>query len=345
VLHGASRKEIPILLVYRADGEPKDGSASLHWNFIDPNYSPALSPLASNGALAFRLGDEMTESIHERFGAVDDSRWAQLMMRSLDEPVIDGVEMPRFPSEEEQRLFVGQAREAALAEALAFFRIVKEACAKAKRPLGRATRLLDFGVGWGRIVRMFLKDIPAENIVGVDVNEHILARCRELVPGPSYELGRYGQPLSAASASVDLVTAFSVFSHLSPTAQLEWLTELHRVMKPDAIAVITTLSSRFVDTCRAAVANPNQSPWHREIATLVETHLPKAGRSLAAWDFSRMLYLPSGGGLQGLDAQNYGWAMVPETYARRAWGEWFDVRDFVDQRDRLEQAYFVLVRK
>ncbi|HJQ85266.1 MAG TPA: class I SAM-dependent methyltransferase [Candidatus Binatia bacterium] len=283
-----------------------------------------------------------TRDLHAAFGHLSDAEWRAVLLASVERGEIDGVRMPGFPVEAEQRLFTSHAGAAALEEALAFFGLVKEACRRFAAPLGPATRLLDFGVGWGRIVRTFMKDVPAKNIVGVDVNEHILSVCRSLVGYGTYHVCRYGEPLPLPERAFDVATAFSVFSHLSPSAQTTWLAELHRVLRPGALLVVTTLSRRFVAHCRDAVANAGRSSFDAALARGVQAAYPDWETRLTNWDPAEMLYLPTGGGLQGLDAEHYGWAMVPVDYARRRWAELFEVVDHVDDQSRLEQAVLVL---
>jgi ubiquinone/menaquinone biosynthesis C-methylase UbiE len=283
--------------------------------------------------------------LYDAFGHLDDEGWRQLLLRSLDEGCIDGVTMPRFPPEEEQRLFTSWSRERALEEAFAFFRIVKEACQQLGSPLGPDSRLLDFGVGWGRIVRTFMKDVPARNIVGIDVNEHAIERCRSLVSFGRYLLWRSGEPLPLETAEVDVVTAFSVFSHLSAEAGLEAIAELGRVLRPGGLAVVTTLSGRFLDYCRTAAAAPRPDRFQADIAGQVRTAYPDWDTRLAQWPGDDLFFLPTGGGIQGAAADSYGWAMVPPGYARRAWAPWFEVVEHVDDQRILEQAYLVLRRR
>ena len=59
------------------------------------------------------------------------------------------------------------------------------------------------GTGWGRIARCFLRDVKAENVVGVDVNPDLLSVCRETFPGPRFLKSDPLPPLQLASQSVD----------------------------------------------------------------------------------------------------------------------------------------------
>ena len=47
----------------------------------------------------------------------------------------------------------------------------------------------------------------------------------------------------------DLVTAFSVFSHLSEEAFCRWMIEFHKILKPGGIVCATTRNLRFARHC------------------------------------------------------------------------------------------------
>lgn len=62
---------------------------------------------------------------------------------------MDGVAFPSFPDRSLQRSFVGADGEEALREAYIFYQEIKSFAAKLQIPIGRDTRALDFGCGWG----------------------------------------------------------------------------------------------------------------------------------------------------------------------------------------------------
>src|SRR4051812_5291894 len=121
----------------------------------------------------------MPSPMYSQFAGLSDDQWLGLLKRSIKEPVIDGVKFPGFPDEGTQVLFTSHKWETALDEAFTFFQIAKNACASFAEPLGPKTRYLDFGVGWARIIRMFLKDIAPQHLYGVDVTPQILAICKQ----------------------------------------------------------------------------------------------------------------------------------------------------------------------
>jgi ubiquinone/menaquinone biosynthesis C-methylase UbiE len=283
--------------------------------------------------------------MYEKFKTLSDDAWLAVLKRSISEQTIDGVKFPGFPDEATQVLFTSHKWDAALDEAFTFFKIAKNASQDFDKPLGPNTRYLDFGVGWARIVRMFLKDLSAANISGVDVTPEILGVCKSLMPVGEFKLCQPRGRLDFADSSFDLVTAFSVFSHLSPDNGKHWLRELQRVVRPGGLVVITTLSSSFVALCRDVATNPESSDWARMMAASVTSSYPDWKTRLADFPKDELLYLSSGGGFDSMGTDDYGWAMVQESYARKQWGELFEVVEFRDDPNVLAQAYMTLRRK
>ena len=60
------------------------------------------------------------------------------------------------------------------------------------------------------------------------------------ISGVSFDLNMLNPPLTYDNGVFDLIYAISVFTHLSEQNALNWIDELHRVLKPNGILLITT---------------------------------------------------------------------------------------------------------
>lgn len=251
------------------------------------------------------------------FPATSEDDWHNLLVRSIREPVINGVEMPRFPHGNVQRGFVGSADEQTLHEANNFWRYVKRAAVENGRPITRSTRLLDFGSAWGRYARFFWRDIDPANIKGCDIDPEIVATCRYLgVPGDFAIIDPKGS-LPYADGSMDLIIAYSVFTHLPENVAEHWMKELSRVAAPGALIAYTVEPRRFLSFIETLDPN-SPSMWHALMATFKE----RVPELLGQFDRGEFCYIPTSGGAYR-DADVYGDAAISERYIVDRWSQYF----------------------
>lgn len=116
---------------------------------------------------------------------------------------------------------------------------VGEFVARQGRDLEDMNAIMDFGCGCGRVLRHW-RNLRATRVIGTDYNPEFLDWCEENLP--FVEVHRNGNlpPLPAGDAELDLVYAFSVFTHLSESAQIAWMSEMRRVLKPGGFLFFTT---------------------------------------------------------------------------------------------------------
>src|SRR5690606_24492665 len=100
-------------------------------------------------------------------------------------------------------------------------------------------RLLDFGTGWGRMLRPFMRDLPLDNIYGYESLSWFAQTARSLNPYVATIGGPATPPIPFATASFDLVTSWSVFSHLPEHLLRAWLEEFARILRPGGLVVFT----------------------------------------------------------------------------------------------------------
>jgi Methyltransferase domain len=74
--------------------------------------------------------------------------------------------------------------------------------------------VLEFGCGWGRIIRLFTRDVEPQRLWGIDCLPVAIDTCKQTNPYARFELVDPFPPTRLPSDAVDLVYAYSVFSHL-----------------------------------------------------------------------------------------------------------------------------------
>jgi hypothetical protein len=94
------------------------------------------------------------------FSGLSDEEWLAILEASTKRRKQRGILLPGFPDRELQVATVGNANLRTINEAFCFYSFVRNTCASLGTSIGHHTRILDFGVGWGRIVRCFLRDTP-----------------------------------------------------------------------------------------------------------------------------------------------------------------------------------------
>jgi SAM-dependent methyltransferase len=273
----------------------------------------------------------------ERFAGLTDEEWLAVLIRSVTEPVIDGVQMPGFPDDQLQRNTVGNTGAHTLQEAFLFYSVVRKYTEDARNPLDGQTRLLDFGCGWGRILRFFLKDCRADHLLGVDVDARLVDVCRSTFPYARFDQVSPAPPTTLGAASFDVITAYSVFSHLAEDVSLAWVEELSRLLTPGGLLFVTTHHRDFIEFCRSLRGRDHEFAWHQALAqSFVDTEA-----AFAAYDAGAFLYAPTGGG-PALPSTFYGEALIPEAYVRRQWTKFLRFVAFVADRQVMPQALIVM---
>jgi SAM-dependent methyltransferase len=278
--------------------------------------------------------------MYDKYRKFSDDRWLKVLLDSVTGSA--EVPMPGFPDPELQAGFVGSAGENAIREAWNFYSLMNDRRRTYGHPLTESSQVLDFGCGWGRYARMFLRDVPADNIWCVDAWDLALQVCEQTgVPGRRVKIEQM-PPSGLPSATFDTAFAYSVFSHLSPKAHLAWQEEFARVVKPGGLVFITTQARWFIDNCRDLREHPEKqaSLWHELLAQSFVDY----DAEVAAYDRGEFRYAANGGGPE-LAAEYYGEAVVPRAFFEENWGTAFEVLEFITDRTRFEQAICVLRKR
>jgi SAM-dependent methyltransferase len=279
-------------------------------------------------------------NVFAQFQALTDEEWIEKLVASSKNTVVDGVEFPGFPSVEAQSTIVGSGNEQALREAGNFYKFVKARYGPLQQPPIAMAKILDFGIGWGRYARMFARDVSYGQIYGVDVVPDMLEMCRHTkVPASLNHIEPRGS-LPFRDELIDIAYAYSVFTHLPEDVCLHWIKELHRVIRPGGILIVTVEPRRFITFCRSiSKSDEGLSAWHTYLRNVVAQDTEAEKR----FDKGEFVYFPTGGGPQ-LPPDVYGDACIPPAYIKNYWSTYFKLSEYVDDPNRFWQAAVVLQR-
>lgn len=275
---------------------------------------------------------------------MSQTEWYAVLCKSLTgEETLSpfGDPLPHFPSEELQRNTTSLSGEQALSQANGFYGDIIGVLDSCGICIESDWVILDFGSCWGRISRFFMRDVPKRNIQGVDVEKEFVDICNNLFDSNAFSVCQAMPPLEVVSSSVNLICAYSVFSHLSEAAFLAWLREFSRILKPGGIVAFTTRNEGFMDYCASLNSRKSElSGYQLALATAVggNTDLTQKYR---AGEF----VFVSGQGVSGGGSMNesfYGEAFIPQAYIQKRLADEFETLEYKPIGQAYDQALFVL---
>ena len=106
------------------------------------------------------------------------------------------------------------------------------------RPIESFVSILDLGCGCGRVLRHWT-DVRGPKLFGTDYNPAGPDWGRKNLPGVSFAANQLTPPLPYPDRKFDLVYAVSVFTHFPRGLQRAWIEEMHRVIEPGGILMLT----------------------------------------------------------------------------------------------------------
>jgi SAM-dependent methyltransferase len=189
---------------------------------------------------------------------------------------------------------------------------------------------LDIGCATGRVTRHTALEKPTMKTMGCDINRLHVEWCNTYLPSSVTTFQNHSVPsLPIESNSVDIVSAYSVFTHIE-AMETTWLMELRRILRPGGIAWITlhTEGTLLDMTPDWPLWNPVMK--HPNAATLFDTENRrfKGNRLVLRW-------------LAGRSYSSN--VFYKEDYVRSHWGRILEVADFRRRHPSFQDI--VILRK
>ncbi len=247
----------------------------------------------------FRYGDPGLDALAEPYGRV----W---LPRDLGVSVglpTDPTQLTRVQTWSDARTasFIGFNHYHAMQVMLARHGILRDAC-----PV-----LLDWGCGYGRVARHFVREWPEATIIGMDVDaENIAWAADNLSPG-RFVRSPLMPPCPLGDASVDAVFSISVMTHLPPTVQGAWLADLARITRPDGIVLMS-----FGGPSAAAWASLWNEPSYFEAFRRDGFHADQIERAMD-------------GRIE--DSSYYRNVAQSHEHVRNTWGQHFEILEIIEE--------------
>jgi SAM-dependent methyltransferase len=99
-------------------------------------------------------------------------------------------------------------------------------------------RILDWGCGAGRVTRYLLTETQA-TVHGVDIDSENIAWCKSALTTGNFDCISPVPPTRFPDEYFDFIIGCSVLTHLSEAMQMQWLAELQRIARPNALLFLS----------------------------------------------------------------------------------------------------------
>jgi SAM-dependent methyltransferase len=99
--------------------------------------------------------------------------------------------------------------------------------------------VLDYGCGWGRLLRLFYKFVPHDRLYGADPWDQSIQKCKECGIRGNLAVSDYVPRSLPFDVKFDLIFAFSVFTHLSEKTANVVQRTLRSYLTEDGMLAIT----------------------------------------------------------------------------------------------------------
>ena len=177
-------------------------------------------------------------------------------------------------------------------------------------PYGDDFKILDFGVGCGRVIRPLRELCVQTNLTDrklqwfcCDIDAQAIEWCRSALGSiGTFDVNSHMPPLPYDDQYFDFLYSISIFTHLPEDMQFAWLSELRRVMRIGSFAVLSTHSIELIPTLeKEKLQNPEKVPG---------------------------FYYYVGGGTEGLP-DFYQGSYHSHEYIHKRWSDYFAIRKII----------------
>lgn len=179
---------------------------------------------------------------------------------------------PTMASEEVQDKWTGAHGDSLLKVSLEFIKTLCFGYANLTGKNIEKAKILDYGCGWGRLIRLLYKLTPIDNIYGVDPWDRSIQLCREHGVKGNLAISEYVPRSLPFEESFDLIFAFSVFTHLSNKTTQVVLETLRKYISNDGLLVITIRPKEYWHIHRNGAHAAEMITVHDEIGFAFKPH-------------------------------------------------------------------------
>ena len=273
---------------------------------------------------------------HELFKAATDDFWLWLNTEGYRKNLQLQQMLPALPSDYFQLAVASLTGDETLKRAFAVYKLFRTLIEKHHKPLSDCDALLDFGCGWGRITRFFLKDIDGQKLWGIDQWKELVEQAQQLTQRCRFLHVEQDPPTEFSNDMFDVVFSYSVFSHIDEDQHKRWLAEFKRILKPGGLVIATTWERDHIPFLETVCAQQTSS-WEDHYNRAIAERFPGAEKALADYDAGKFFHIDLG----YPTFPTYGETCIPKKYVYTEWAKLFEVLDYIDDRTVCQQDVIV----
>ena len=257
--------------------------------------------------------------------------WFELQFFPEKARTLYQIPLPLFPPSSVQVRFTADTGRHNFQRAFHFYNFIRSVC---KFQQGDSIQVLDFGGGWGRIARFFLREISHNRIWISDCLGDAIDWLKKTENPCNIIKNDTRPPISGLTGNFDLIYAFSVFSHLNEQYFREWIDYFFTRLKPGGHIIITTRGAKFIQNLhRSYRTDPNQPLFEK---------LPNPNEIEARYQNGELQFYPTGGGGE-LSLDFYGETIIPKSYFELHFPNTFI--SFTESVSQVDQSVVVLKKQ
>lgn len=203
-------------------------------------------------------------------------------------------------------------------------------------------KLIEVGISCGRVLRYFGRYAATGVFTGLEIDPDGVAWCCEQLSFARFLQVKPAGPCGLREGAFDAVIVPDLFQRLVPAAQLAWIDEAARLLRPGGALVATYLGARVVERWTAGEA-PGGSPKPEDL----QEELPRLREEGSLYFISKPFESAHPENAQWArheDASELGTTFLTREYVERAWTRAFDVVEILEAPDGW-QDYVVLRRR
>lgn len=155
--------------------------------------------------------------------------------------------LPTMPTDEIQKKWVGDFGRSLMIRSCNLARLFEVISLKVTGEGLSDKTILDYGCGWGRLLRIMNYYAPVNNVIGIDAMETSLDHCRQAGITNQLEMvSARPDTLPIGDRRIDFSFAFSVFSHTPEEVTGMVLSSLRKSISDNGVFVATIRSVEWV---------------------------------------------------------------------------------------------------